>query len=54
MLKLMFMESVMPSNHLILCRFTPSSLALNLSQHQGLFVRVTHKTKNLQATELKE
>ena len=28
-------ESVLPSNHLILC--CPSSPALNLSQHQGLF-----------------
>ena len=35
LLKLMSIESVMPSNHLILCH--PSSLALNLSQHQGLF-----------------
>ena len=33
--KLMSIGSVMPSNHLILCR--PPSLALNLSQHQGLF-----------------
>ena len=39
LLKLMFIESVMPSNHLILCR--PPSPALNLSQHQGLFQRVT-------------
>ena len=36
LLKLISIESVMPSNHLILCH--PSSpLALNLSQHQGLF-----------------
>ena len=34
LLKLMSIESVMPSNHLILC---PSSPAFNLSQHQGLF-----------------
>ena len=37
LLKLMSMESVMPSNHLILCRpllFLPS---FNLFQHQGLF-----------------
>ena len=34
-LRLMFLESVMPSNHLILCCLSP--LALNLSQHQGLF-----------------
>ena len=32
LLKLMFIESVMPSNHLILCH--PPSPALNLSQHQ--------------------
>ena len=31
LLKLMSIQSVMPSNHLILCR------PLNLSQHQGLF-----------------
>ena len=35
-LKLMFIESVMPSSHLSLCR-PPSPPALNLSQHQGLF-----------------
>ena len=33
--KFMSMESVMPSNHLILC--CPLLLPLNLSQHQGLF-----------------
>ena len=33
LLKLMSIESVMPSNHLILCCSPPS---LNLSQHQGL------------------
>jgi len=33
--KLMSIESVMPSNHLIL--LSPSPPALNLSQHQGLF-----------------
>ena len=31
-----FIELVMPSNHLTLCR-PPSPPALNLSQHQGLF-----------------
>jgi len=36
LLKLMSIESVMPSNHLILC-CPPSPPALNLSQHQGLF-----------------
>ena len=36
LLKLMSIESVMPSNRLILCR--PLLLpAFNLSQHQGLF-----------------
>ena len=34
LLKLMSIESVMASNHLILCPFPP---AFNLSQHQGLF-----------------
>ena len=33
LLKLMSIESVMPSNHLILCH-PPSPLALNLSQHR--------------------
>ena len=37
--KLMSIESVMPSNHLILCCRFPS--ALSLSQHQGLFKWVT-------------
>ena len=35
LLKLISIELVMPSNHLILC--SPSHLALNLSKHQGLF-----------------
>ena len=36
LLKIMFTESVMPSNHLILCR--PLLLpTFNLFQHQGLF-----------------
>ena len=35
LLKLMSIELVMSSNHLIL--YLPSPLALNLSQHQGLF-----------------
>ena len=35
LLKLTSIESVMPSNHLILFPFSPS--ALNLSRHQGLF-----------------
>ena len=36
LLKLMSIESVMPSNHLILCH-PFSALALKPSQHQGLF-----------------
>ena len=37
-LKCVSIELVMPSNHLVLCPLSPSSpLALNLSQHQGLF-----------------
>ena len=36
LLKLMSIESVMPSNHLILSS-SPSPPAFNLSQHQGLF-----------------
>ena len=36
LLKLMSIESVMPSNHLILCH-PPSPLAFNFSQHQSLF-----------------
>ena len=36
LLKLMSIESVMPSNHVILCHF-PSPPDFNLSQHQGLF-----------------
>ena len=35
LLKLMSIESVMPSNHLILS--SPSPPAFNLSQHQSLF-----------------
>ena len=35
LLKLMSIESLIPSNHLILCN--PSPPAFNLSQHQGLF-----------------
>ena len=35
LLKLMSIESVMPSNHLILLPTSP--LSLDLSQHQGLF-----------------
>ena len=35
LLKLMSIELMMPSNHLVLC--CPLLLLLNLSQHQGLF-----------------
>ena len=38
LLKLMSIESVMPSNHLILS--SPSPPAFNLLQHQGLFLSV--------------
>ena len=38
--KPMSIESVMPSNHLILCH-PPSPPAFSLSQHQGLFKRVS-------------
>ena len=37
LLKLMSIESVMPSNHLILCRPLLLLAVFNLSQHQGLF-----------------
>ena len=38
--KFMFIESVMPSNHLFLCH-SPAPPAFNLSQHQGLFQGVS-------------
>ena len=37
LLKFMSIESVIPSNHLILCPKPPSPPAFNPSQHQGLF-----------------
>ena len=37
LLQLMSVESVMPSNHLILCHPSPSPPAFNLAQHQGLY-----------------
>ena len=45
--KLMSIESVMPSNHLILS--SPSPPALNLSQHQGLYQSVSssHQVANI-------
>ena len=47
LLKLMSIESVMPSNHLILS--SPSPPAFNLSQHQGLFKWVSslHQVANV-------
>ena len=39
LLKLMSIESVMPSSHLILCR--PLLLPPSISQHQGLFQGVS-------------
>ena len=41
LLKLMSIESVMPSDHLIHPLSSPSPPALNLPQHQGLFQRVS-------------
>ena len=43
LLKLMSIESVMPSNHLILS--SPSSPAFNLSQHEGLFQWVSSSSQ---------
>ena len=37
LLKLMDIELVIPSNHLILCHPTPSPPAFHLSQHKDLF-----------------
>ena len=50
MLKLMSIESVMPSNHLILS--SPSPPAFNLSQHQGLFYLVCSLHRVAKAWEL--
>ena len=51
LLKLMSIESVMPSNHLILSSPSP---ALNLSQHQGLFkwVGSLHQVAKVSAFQL--
>ena len=46
--KFMSIESVMPSNHFILCR----PLALNLSQHQGLFQCVSSSNQMAKVLEL--
>ena len=51
LLKLMYIESVMPSNHLILCRpLSPPSF--NLSQHQGLFQWVSSSRQVAKVLEL--
>ena len=50
LLRLMSIESVMPSNRLILCR--PSSPAFNLSQHQGLFQWVRSSNQVVKVLEL--
>ena len=43
LLKLMSLESMMPSNQLVLS--PPSPPALNISQHQGLFQRVSSSSQ---------
>ena len=50
LLKLMFIESVMPSNHLILS--PPPPPALNLSQHQVLFQLVSSSPQVAKVLEL--
>ena len=50
LLKLMSIELVMPSNHLILCH--PSPPASNLSQHQGLFQSVGSSHQGAKVLEL--
>ena len=49
LLKLMFIESVMPSNHLVLC--CPFLPAFSLSQHQGLFFMSQFFTSGGQSIE---
>ena len=49
--KLMFIKSVMPSNHHILC-LKPSPPAFSLSQHQGLFKWVTSSPQMAKVLEL--
>ena len=51
LLKLMSIETVMPSNHLILCH-PPSPTAFNLSQHQGLFQWVSSSLQVAKVLEL--
>ena len=50
LLKLMSIESVMPSNHLILCH--PPSSALSCSQHQGPFLWVGSSLQVAKVLEL--
>ena len=50
LVKLMSVESMMPSNHLILS--PPSPPALKLSQHQGLFQRVVSLHQVTRVSEL--
>ena len=50
LLKLMSIESVMPSNHLILC--CPILLCLNLPQHQGLFKWVSSSPQMAKLVDL--
>ena len=52
LLKLMSIESVMPSNHLIFC--LPPSSIFNFSQHQGLFqwVRSSHQVTKVLELQL--
>ena len=51
LLKLMTIDSTMPSSHLIL-RHPPSFLALNLSQHHGLFKWVDSSHQVTKVSEL--
>ena len=51
LLKLMSIESVMPSNHLLLC-CPLSPPTLNLSQHQGLFPQVSSLHRVAKVLEL--
>ena len=51
LLKLLPVESVMPSNHLILCGSSP--FAFNLSRYQGLFQLVGFSHQVAKVLELK-
>ena len=53
LLKVMSIESVMPSNHLILC-CSPSCPAFSLSQHQGLFQWVDSSHQVAKVLELEQ